>query len=178
VYMNRRLLIPVLLYLFILVLYGCDKGLNPDPSGFSGVIRLTNWPPPDSVWELRLVAFKNPPTDSSSLIIEWLRGNVLVYPPIGSPSFTKTDSTGRFVDSIRYNVLLQGIDVDEPVRYSYVALAWRYSPNVFTDWRPAGIYTHQQGSFIPRPLVIAKHQFVRGVDILCDFRNPPPRPWR
>ncbi len=176
--MIGRLLPVLVLVTSVLLCAGCDKGLNPDPSGFSGTIHLINWPPPDSVWELRLVAFKNPPTDSSNLFLEWTRGNVLVYPPIGTTAFKKTDSTGRFVDSIKYTVLIQGIDVDEPVRYSYVALAWRYSPNIFTDWRPAGLYAPQPYSFVPKPLVIAKHQFITGVDLYCDFRNPPPRPWQ
>lgn len=174
----KYLIRPALVLFLLSTLSGCDKGLNPDPSGFSGVIYFTNWPPPDSVWELRLVAFKNPPTDSSILILEWAKGNVLVHPPIGSPAFKKTDSTGRFVDSIHYTVILHGLSVDEPARFSYVALAWRYSGTDFFAWRPAGIYTLQRSSFIPSPITIPKHTFLRDVNIYCDFRNPPPKPWR
>lgn len=175
--MKARFSLVVVLILF-LVLPGCDKGLNPDPSGFSGTIYLTNWPPPDSVWELRLVAFRNPPTDSSNLILEWAKGKVLVHPPIGTPAFKKTDSTGRFVDSIRYTVVLHGVSVDEPARFAYIALAWRYSATDFFAWRPAGIYTVHHNSFIPTPITIPKHTFLRGIHIYCDFRNPPPKPWR
>ena len=169
----------VLFALLLLLNSGCDKGLTPDPSGFSGVVRFRNWPPPDSVWELRIVAFKNPPADSSSLFAEFFKGNVLVYPPIGTTAFKKTDSTGlRFVDSISYTVVLHGIPVDEPRSYSYIALAWRYTQNILTDWRPAGIYTLQAGTFVPSQLVIPKHEFITRVNIECDFSNPPPRPWR
>ncbi len=175
---TRSILIALLT---ILVFYsGCDEGLTLDPSGFRGTITFSNWPPPDSVWELRLVAFKRQPTDSSGLFAEWLKGNVLVHPPIGTPAFKKfrTDSTNLFVDSIRYSVTLHGIAVDEPETYVYVALAWRYTQNVFTDWRPAGLYLAQPNTFVPRELVIRKHEYVQDVNIHCDFRNPPPKPWQ
>lgn len=176
--MNRLLLAVAVLTLVIISFPGCDKGLTPDPSGFTGVIRFTNWPPPDSVQELRLVAFKLPPTDSSGLLIEFLKGNVVIYPPVGTPAFTKFKDNGEFVDSIRYTVILQNLPAGEATRYSYVALAWRYGPNVFADWAPAGVYSLQPASHVPATLVVEKHRIVRDVNIFCDFRNLPPKPWR
>jgi hypothetical protein len=142
------------------------------------VILFRNWPQPDSIRELRLVAFKNPPTDSSGLLAEFVNGNVVIYPYIGTPAFPKFDESGHLVDSIRYTLILQGVTTLEPARYTYVALAWRYGTNLFADWRPAGVYTVQPGSFIPATLTVAKHDIITGVDILCDFQNLPPRPWR
>ena len=168
----------VLLLSSLLLLAGCDKGLSPDPTGFSGVITFINWPPADSILELRLAAFKDPPTDTSGLFLEWVKGNVVIYPPVGTPAFRKFNESGQLVDSIRYTSVLQGVTTLEPVRYSYVALAWRYGKDPFKDWRPAGIYTLQPGSFTPALLTVFKHEFVAGIDIRCDFHNLPPRPWR
>ena len=54
-----------LLTVLLLFSTGCDTGLGPPdaPSGFSGVIRFKHWPPADSVWELRIVAFPSYPSD-------------------------------------------------------------------------------------------------------------------
>ncbi len=176
--MKRLFLSVTVLTLVFLSFQGCDKGLTPDPSGFTGVIRFTNWPPPDSVQELRLVAFKSPPTDSSGLLVEFLKGNVVIYPPVGTPAFTKFKDNGDFIDSIKYTVILQNLPAGEATRYTYVALAWRYGPNVFADWAPAGVYSLQPSTHVPATLVVEKHNVVRDVNILCDFRNLPPKPWR
>jgi hypothetical protein len=180
--MNRTRAAVTVLALLLLTYSGCDKGLTPDPSGFSGVIRFKNWPPLDSVdvlvQELRLVAFKSPPIDTTGLLLEFLKGNVVIYPPVGTPAFTKRDSTGRLRDSIHYTILFS-LPVDAPpITYSYIAMAWRYGSNPFTDWRPAGLYTQQPNTFVPASITISKHVFIPHVDIECDFRNPPPRPWR
>jgi len=59
-----------MLAVFMLLWSGCDKGLEPlnEPSGFSGVIRFKNWPPPDSALELRIAAFETYPSDTSSIV--------------------------------------------------------------------------------------------------------------
>lgn len=168
----------LVLFAFLVLCSSCDKGLAPDPTGFTGVILFRNWPPADSILELRLVAFRKPPTDSSGLLAEFINGNVVIYPYVGTPAFPKYDQSGNLVDSIRYTCILQGVTTLEPARYAYVALAWRYGSNLFADWRPAGVYTNQPGTFTPAVLTVAKHDIITGVDILCDFHNLPPRPWR
>ncbi len=180
--MNRIRSVVTLFTLLVLGYSGCDKGLEPEPSGFSGVIRFRNWPPLDSVdivvQELRLVAFKNPPIDTTGLLIEFLKGNVVIYPPVGTTAFSKRDSIGHLRDSIHYTILFT-LPVDEPpITYSYIAMAWRYGSNPFADWRPAGLYTTQPNTFNPGSITISKHVFIPNVDIDCDFHNPPPRPWR
>ena len=178
----------VLFFLSALALFfsGCDKGIAPDPTGFSGVIRFRNWPRRDTVdfavQELRLVAFKKPPIDTTGLLIEFLKGNVVIYPPVGTPAFSKyyraSDSTLQLVDSIKYTVLLNMSVDDPPANYEYIAMAWRYGPNPFADWRPAGLYTTQPGTFNPGSITISKHDFLTNVNVNCDFQNPPPKPWR
>lgn len=169
---------------------GCDKGLVPvppvpidpnAPTGFGGIIRFNNWPRSDSVdqvvQELRVVAFKTPPRDTTGLIFEFLRGNVIVYPAVGSTAFSKRDTSGRLRDTLHYAIVFEPGADSLLATYQYVAMAWRYGANFFADWRPAGVYTTQPGTFNPGSITVRKNIYLGNIDINCDFRNPPPRPW-
>jgi len=151
---------------------GCDKGLEPsnEPSGFSGIIRFKNWPPPDSVLELRLVAFEKYPSDTSNIIRALLSGEAVVYPPVGATGFAK------FVDSIPYVFSNDGA-VIKVTKYDYVVVAHRYGTNFLADWKPAGVYTTTPNSFDPAPVQVLLHRIVPDIDINVDFNNPPPKPW-
>jgi hypothetical protein len=159
--------------ILMLSLSACDEGLGPlnEPSGFSGVIRFTNWPPADSVRELRLVAFTEYPNDSSGILVALLEGRAVVYPPVGTSGFR------TFVDTIQYEFTTQGTNLQVRT-YNYVALAQRYGPSSFTDWQPAGVYTTQPNSFDPAPVRILLHRITPNIDIEVDFRNLPPKPWQ
>jgi hypothetical protein len=171
--MNRPHFVVILLAGLFLVQFGCDTGLQPlnELSGFSGVIRFKNWPRPDSVAELRLVAFSSYPSDSSAIYVALFTGRAVVYPPIGTTGFPK------FVDSIRYTWTTQGTTL-QLAKYDYIVLAQRYGLNSFTDWQPAGVYTTQPHSFEPAPVRVLLHRMLQNVDIDVDFQNPPPKPWR
>lgn len=156
----------VFLILVILCLMsGCNEGLAPriETSGITGVIRYKNWPPRDSLIDLRLVAFKKfPPTD---IIGEIIRGNAVVYPPIGDTALVPF-----YVDSTRYTVPLA------PGRYEYVVIAQQYGRNIFFDWRPVGQYDLDTNYALPSPVVVLEGSLTRFVDINVDFRNPSPFP--
>ncbi len=171
--MARLRIIAVLPVVILLLWSGCDKGLAPlnEPSGFSGVIRFKNWPPPDSVLELRLVAFERYPSDTSNIILALLSGEAVVYPPVGSTGFAK------FVDSIPYVFTDEGA-VIKVTRYDYVVVAHRYGTNFLADWQPAGVYTTTPNSFEPAPVQVLLHRVVPNIDINVDFDNPPPKPWQ
>jgi len=162
-----------LLALLILWGAGCDKGLEPlnEPSGFSGVIRFKNWPPPDSMLELRLVAFEQYPSDTSNIIRSLLSGEAVVYPPVGATGFAK------FVDSIPYVFSNEGA-VIKVTKYDYVVVAHRYGTNFLADWKPAGVYTTTPNSFEPAPVLVLLHRIIPGINIEVDFNNPPPKPWQ
>jgi hypothetical protein len=162
-----------ILAVFMLLWSGCDKGLEPlnEPSGFSGVIRLRNWPPPDSALELRLVAFESYPSDTSSIIRALFAGQAVVYPPVGSTGFPK------FVDSIAYVFSNEGAII-KVAEYDYIALAWRYGTNFLVDWRPAGVYTLNPETFEPASVRVLLHRITPGIDIDVDFHNLPPKPWQ
>lgn len=194
--MRRARAAGVVLSMLILLYSGCDKGLAPlavtpidpnAPTGFGGIIRFANWPPLDSVdiviQELRLAAFKQAPVDTTGLFAELIRGNIIIYPPIGTTGWSKRErdpmdtTRQRLRDSIHYAIYFTtGLD-SLPRSYAYIAMAWRNGPSSFTDWRPAGLYTTQPGTFIPGAITIRKGVFISNVDINCDFRNPPPKPW-
>jgi hypothetical protein len=166
--------------LVLFVFPGCDKGLEPidNPSGFSGTIRFRNWPTPDNVYELRLIAFKEFPRDSSGILQLLLQNKLDVYPPLGSPAFKKFDSSGtRHVDSIQYSFTTQGTTL-KVANYEYIVVGWRYSATNLFAWRPAGLVAIAPNSFEPKPLRVLLHKIATNVDIEVDFSNPPPTPWR
>ncbi len=178
--MNRTSTAVLVLTTFLSFYSGCDKGLEPidNPSGFSGSLRFRNWPTPDNVYELRLIAFKQFPRDSAGILFQLVSGNIDVYPPIGSPAFRKFDSTGTVhVDSLSYTFTTQGTTL-KLANYEYIVLGWRYSGTDFFAWRPAGVYAVQPNSFEPKPLRILLHKIAENINIEVDFSNPPPRPWR
>lgn len=151
----------------------CDTGLSPlnEPSGFSGVVHFRHWPPPDSVRELRIVAFERYPTDSAGIIAALLAGQAAVYPELERRLPT-------FVDSIEYEFTTKkGLNL-KVTNYEYVIVAQQYGPNVLTDWRPAGVYSARPHSFEPAPVRVLLHRIIPNINIDVDFNNPPPRPWR
>lgn len=165
------------LVVFLLVLEGCHTGLAPinEPSGFKGVVRFTNWPPADSVRDLRIVAFESYPTDSANIITSLLNGTAAFYPDLGVRFETvfprnAASASYEFTTKNGYNLQLKN--------YTYIILAQQYGPNVFTDWRPAGVYAVRPNSFEPAPVRVLLHQMIPNINIDVDFDNPPPRPWR
>jgi hypothetical protein len=157
----------------LLLFAGCDSELGPlqSPSGFSGVIRFKNWPPADSVHDMRLVVFEAFPTDSAGILLTLLAGHGAVYPAIG----TKFPS---FVDSLPYVFTTTDGTNLQIKSYAYVIVAQQYGPNVLADWRPVGVYPAVGGSFTPAPVRVILHHVIPGIDMLVDFHNLPPKPWR
>lgn len=170
---HRPLLGSAILLVFLLLVPGCDTGLGPlnEPSGFSGVIRYTNWPSADSLRAIRLVAFESYPSDSSGILIALLTGKATVYPIIGQPNLPS------YVDETAYVFTTTGTTL-QIKEYDYVAVAVQYGPNILTDWWPVGVYTKEAGTFNPSPVRVLLHRITPGIDINVDFHNRPPRPWR
>jgi hypothetical protein len=163
----------------LLVLWsGCDTGLQPlhEPSGFTGLLRFKNWPSPDSVHDLRIVAFVNFPSDSSGIIPALLQGKAIVYPPVGTTGLLKFTNF-QFVDSLEYSFTTENSTL-QVSNYEYIVVALQYGSNILTDWAPAGVYTTQPSTFTPTPLRVLLHRTIPGIDITVDFNNPPPKPWR
>ena len=178
--MNTTRASIAIILLLVLAAPGCDKGLAPlnDDSGIGGVIRFKNWPGPNwpgpgpapLVYELRLVAFTTFPRDSADILLSLASGKAVIYPPIGVTGFPKGQ------DTLHYEWLTKGGNL-QLRSYEYLVMAWRYGPNPFADWRPVGVYTQNPGSFDPATVRVLLHR-ITDVSFVCDFANPPPKPWK
>jgi hypothetical protein len=165
--------LPVVLLTCVLLYAGCDTGLSPidEPSGITGVIRFSNWPPPDSCRQIRLAAFESYPADSSGILLALVSGKAVIFPA------TLTGSgLDRFVDSLTYEWTTKNTNL-QVAKYDYFVVAWQYGPNIFSDWAPAGVYTVTPNSSAPAPVRVLLHRISR-YDINVDFHNLPPKPWR
>jgi len=121
-----------------------------------------NWPPADSLFDLRVVAFKQYP--SGDIISDVLQGKAKFTPklqPYGAAS-------------IAYQLILEPLP---PGRFEYIAVAQQFGPNVFRDWRPVAIYEDTTDSArVPLSLFVPANEILTPVDIWVDFQNPPPPP--
>ncbi len=158
-------LLPVLAVLFFI---HCNQGLSPEAAGptltgISGTIFYRNWPPADSLFDLRLVIFRQyPPEDILSAIVN---GEAIAYPPI-----TENEGLPTNVNQTQFRVELP------PGRYEYIAVAWRYGPNVLSDWKAAGQYDVDDTPE-PTPVELREGELLSDIDIDVDFANPPPSPF-
>lgn len=153
-----------------LLLIRCDGGLAPNgpeegPGYVRGLITYRNWPPSDSLRDLRIVLFKTFPPDN--IVSSVLSGNAVVYPPLGDTSLVPF-----YVDSLRFGFSLPA------GTYPYVIVAQQYGPAVTRQWRPVGQYDLDSDLAIPSPVTIVGGDTLSGVDIAVDFDNPPPMPFR
>jgi hypothetical protein len=157
----------------LLLLSGCNEELGPlnGPSGLSGVVRFKNWPPADSLLDMRLIVFETIPRDSARIILTLLAGGAAVYPALGQ-------KFPMFVDSLRYEFTTQSGTNLQLKNYEYIAIVQQYGQNILTDWAPVGIYTTSPDSSVPAPVRVLLHRIVPNIDIHVDFDNPPPKPWR
>ncbi len=145
------------------------------PFGFSGVILFKNWPSPDSVQELRLLASRELPSDSVSFFNAYFVGQGAFYPPVGQPNLLHLMMYQA--DSIQYSFTSDDTNL-QATTYKYIAVAWRYSPNLFTDWKPCGVYSVGPQPFAPTPVQMVSNQVISNVNINVDFKNTPPRLWQ
>ncbi|MCX7929744.1 MAG: hypothetical protein N2663_03370 [Chlorobi bacterium] len=151
---------------------GCDGGLDPTAlppdAQISGSLIVrggpASYPPRDSLFDLRVVAFRTIPRDSS-----------IIAAVLGGQAYFTAMSV---LDSSRYTITIPftGITPD-PLRLEYIAVAQQYGPNVFSDWRVVGVYA-ADSLWTPKAVVLTRGERRIDIDIEIDFRNPPPQPFR
>lgn len=157
-----KILILNLLF-FSFLFYSCDTGLKPEPektSYLKGIIKFVNsgenWPPADSIKDLRVVAFKNfPPT------------NVLEEVLSGRAYYTM-ESLPTFVDSANFIIEIK----DAPVTLNYIAVAQQFGGLI--DWRVVGIYSQIKDSAATLKIEQSK---TYNITISVDFKNLPKQPF-
>ena len=136
------------------VLPACDGGFAPPattPGAIRGTVRYAGpWPPADSLVEVRFVAMRFIPRDTT----DFLQLNNLVFSP----------------QKLRVNVDAGVFVVPDvpPGRYVYAGVAQRYAASLFA-WRPVGLV---EGAFTVPPGDTAR------VTVEVDFRRLPPFPPR
>ncbi len=155
---------------FAVLFAGCNRGLAPtQPSssvqmGFGGTVRFVSaWPPSDSVFDVRVVAFSNYPP--SNILTEVSSGQAKVYPALGA------NKVPLFVDSLSYTFYL-----DSAATFRYVAVVIQDGSNYLQDWKVVGAYGYSHGAGQPDSVVVTPGSFVNGINIDVDFKNTPPNP--
>ena len=157
------------LSVFLVHFYACDHGLKPtepdqqQKSGISGKIHYTNWPPADSLFDLRLVVFKNYPPNN--IFEEVSQGRAFVFPAIGQ------ESLSFYVDSTNYMMELV------PGNFEYIAVAQQYGSNLFTDWLAVGQYDTLSSDNLPTAITVISGEILEDINIEVDFDNLPPQPF-
>ena len=154
---------------------GCDGGISPtsannslQQAGFSGTITfMGKWP--DSVTGTYLVVFQNELKSLSDFNILNIK-YVSLKIPFGLTTFNYSSLDSAYLPQ-------QGHLADG--EYEYVAVAQLTSPTISVnrkDWRVAGVYYANNDYSHPGKLVIPPDTYVRNINIICDFNNPPPQP--
>ncbi len=167
-YANMKI-IPILIISCAVVFHSCDKGLAPAAvnldiaNGIQGTILFENWPSPDSLYDLRLVAFRNFPPEN--IFVELLSEQAYAYPAI-----TDTTHIPFFVDRYEFEFELP------PGEYGYLVVAQQYGSNLLLDWRAVGQYDVDADS-LPSPLNVDENAVTRNLVIGVDFDHLPIQPF-
>ena len=157
---------PRYLILLIFLITSCNEGLQPPPpvekSYITGLITYVNgkdnWPPPDSVIDIRVAAFKNyPPMD---IITEITNGNAFF-----------TETLPQFVDTSSYFLEIP----EPPVTIEYLVVAQQYG--TLFEWLSIGVWTLSGDNTKPSSITIEPGKIYTGLNIIVDFNHLPPQPF-
>lgn len=148
----------VLIFSALFFFAGCEGGLEPppvepEPTGvITGIVTYSgNWPPADSLEDLRFVPLKSVPQTAQDIFADI---NNLVF----------SEQLDFFVerDTFRVEKVQNGA-------YIYNSIAQKFGNNIFEDWRPVGLYEENDG-------VIIINDDTVSISIHVDFENLPPFP--
>lgn len=171
--LHKNIRAAILILSVVTLLYSCDHGISPERTsqevtGFSGKITFVG-PWPDSIKRTHIVVFKDPilsSKDFNILNIKFISREI----PFG---------TSVYYYSSKDSSVIPGTEVFAPGEYAYVAVAQQASDElvlVRSAWFVAGVYYTSGDRSQPGKLIIPEDTFVRNIDIVCDFNNPPPQP--
>ena len=167
--MSRKCNSLILVYIFLLLFYACDHGLKPtdenqsQKSGISGTISYINWPPANSLFDLRLVVFEKYPPES--ILAELNDERAHVHPGFGEEGLPFPVDTTSYVMEL------------DPGYYEYIVVAQQYGPNLFADWLAAGQYDTLFSDELPTPITVISGEILEEINIQVDFDNLPPQPF-
>lgn len=162
----------ILVFLVFCFLIQCEHGLSPSDAeilpGIKGVITYeNNWPPLDSLKEMRLIAFQKFPPQN--IFAEILLGRARAFP--SDPD----ENASLYFNVTRQEYLLE-LEADST--YEYIVVAQRFGSDRFSQdsWRAVGQYDTDSDS-LPSPVKIGKDTFLESINIHVDFKNLPIQPF-
>ncbi len=172
---NKKLLKYISVFLaVVLIAVSCDHGIEPlpllsEPPGFSGAVSFTSqWP--DSIKRSFLVVFEDPLLTSADFTIQNLK-YLSREIPLGSSFYEFSSLDSAFIPAVPGPF--------PPGSYAYVAVVQQSTDELSLarkDWFVSGIYYTNNDTTKPGTMVIPDSSFVRNINIVVDFNNPPPQP--
>ncbi len=145
----------------------CDEGLAPSEKEqktyLNGIVRYVNgknnWPPTDSCFAVRVVAFKSYPPQN--IIKELSEGN----------AYFTLSSLPLFVDSSDFSLEIK----NAPVELKYIVASLQYT-NDLTSQKVIGVWSVNDNKFEPSGINIEKGKSY-SIEINVDFNELPPQPF-
>jgi hypothetical protein len=157
-FIRNRIILYIQFLLLLTISPGCDRGLEPpidepDPTGvIVGTVTYSGeWPPENELIELFFVPLPFIPSSVFDILSQF--------------------ENLRTSETLQHNVDEDEFIVEEVPNgaYIYNIIANQYGNNPFTDWRPLGIYSEDDG-------VIIVSGDTTVISIHVDFDNLPPFP--
>ncbi len=161
------------------ILISCSGGINPadysQRASINGSLHFVRGAgranyPVDSLYDLRVVAFRTQPKDTN-LINEIGNGTAIFTP-------TLVDSLFSYPAEISYSLEVPQNQLSNgSIEFRYIAVAQRYGPNILSDWRVIGLYSSDT-LYTPAILRIQSGVDHQHVDMDVDALKPPPQPFK
>ena len=156
----------------------CTGGIDPADYAGSAIIKgkvryvrgsgSQNFPSKDSLFDLRVVAFKMIPRDTN--LVQTLAN--------GEAFFSASLVDSSFSAEIPFSFEVpQSQIADSSVMLQYIAVGQQYGANVFSDWRVVGLYSTGDSLFTPKSLRATPGLYIDTMTINVDFRKIPPQPF-
>jgi hypothetical protein len=165
-----QLLLKLLLCIVLIWSLSCDHGLAPSDAeevistGISGTIEYSSiWPVDSTLFNLKLVVFKQIPIDSTQVITDVIGGEATVFPE------NLSENLPYYVDSTPYSLTL------EPGFYAYIVVVQQYG--TIYQWRVVGQFDETPADSLPTGLMVFADSMLTGIDISVDWNNPPFQPF-
>jgi hypothetical protein len=166
---NMNIVLPRILVALLAVTLAACGGLDPEAvrpfSGLRGTIRYVGgsagWPT-DTIYDLRVVAFEQQPTEPNQVLLA-LAAQTAAYSPVMLPVN---------VDSTTYVLEVLGT----PRTFQYVVVAMQSGPDFLKDWIMLDVFAPSGNPAQPGRVVVPSGGTVP-IDFRVDFANLPPQPF-
>ncbi len=147
----------------------------------SGLVEY--YPTPALVGKIKFIS-KVPPVDS----LKSMRIGASPFYPLYSTFdsiLTQGILTGKIPVTSTLN--LEGLDSGDvinftfdlpPGEYKYIALLHQYGTNFLTDWQVISVYGSTKTIPNPKSLTLTQKGKIYDVDLIVDFKNLPPQPFK